>query len=67
MNYNQCKVIEPFVCSIDDMFGNSFYISLNRGRKFQYCFDGNKLILLSKGLRLTIPKSEFKKFADISK
>lgn len=63
--YNQCKVAEPFLCTIEDMFGNSFTISLGRGRKFEYKFKGDKLILLAKGMKLVIPKSEFKNFAEI--
>lgn len=65
MEWKECKVVESFVCSINDMFGNCISISMNRGKKFEYRLDGEKLILLSKGVRLVIPKNEFNKFKEL--
>lgn len=66
MDFKKCKVIEPFVCVINDFFGNCISLSLNRGRKFDYFFSDDKLILSSKGMRLTIPREEFCKFEKIA-
>ena len=67
MEWKKCVVVESFVAFIGDMFGNSMSIALNRGKKFSYIIDNGKLILCAKGLKLTIPSTEFYKFKQIEK
>lgn len=68
MMANICKVKEPSCITIGDLQGNYVFLSLGRGKTFEYSLSDDKLTLKRKGMFLTIPRHEFEdKFVIVEK